>query len=312
MGVLSSLLPGLRDLRAPLAAGYIWLLNIWLLFGDDIPSQEEASGAFESLYRLGKFVPQLGKGIAISFVAYLIGALSQSASNSLLGGWRRFIDRVIDAQNPRSWLMRGGGGGWLRILWRRTVSRDQTVISPRFNRGVHQYASHIRRRINDAAQKSRLSLVEILPMMSEDLRRRLLTHDRSLTDEGIERAFNTLLRQAFSADREILRARLIADEQMLYGEFDRYQSEAEFRSSISIPLGGLAIILAVLIHPIWLLFLFVIVWLWVQADLLEDRADLALIAGVTAEKIDSPTLQAAEAAIQQARDPERVQGHDTD
>ena len=38
--MLVNLLPGLRDLRAPLSAGFIWLLGIWLLVepglrGDD-------------------------------------------------------------------------------------------------------------------------------------------------------------------------------------------------------------------------------------------------------------------------------------
>jgi hypothetical protein len=31
----TSRLPGLRELRAPLAAGYIWLITLWLLLHGD-------------------------------------------------------------------------------------------------------------------------------------------------------------------------------------------------------------------------------------------------------------------------------------
>jgi hypothetical protein len=36
--MLASLLPGLRDLRAPLAAGYLWLAAGWLYFAPLLPA----------------------------------------------------------------------------------------------------------------------------------------------------------------------------------------------------------------------------------------------------------------------------------
>lgn len=41
-GVLLNILPGFRELRAPLAAGYVWLLVGWLAFGGSISIPDQA------------------------------------------------------------------------------------------------------------------------------------------------------------------------------------------------------------------------------------------------------------------------------
>jgi hypothetical protein len=82
--VLASLLPGVRELRAPLAAGYLWLLAAWLLFYDNVPSKEEASGAVDALCGLNDAATAIGLAIALSFLAYIIGSLSQALTDSLV------------------------------------------------------------------------------------------------------------------------------------------------------------------------------------------------------------------------------------
>ena len=66
----------MRDVRTPLAVGYVWLLVAWLLFSDRVPRFRPVEGGLVSaLFDLGSVV---GKGAllaAVSFVAYLIGAL---------------------------------------------------------------------------------------------------------------------------------------------------------------------------------------------------------------------------------------------
>jgi hypothetical protein len=109
MGVLSSLLPGIRHLRAPLAVGYIWLIDVWLLFGKAFPSEAEAEGVIEDLYALKGLVSEVGLGIAISFAAYLIGVLSVAASGwvmrtywyqdyELLERWRKVQETALLAK----------------------------------------------------------------------------------------------------------------------------------------------------------------------------------------------------------------------
>jgi hypothetical protein len=74
--LLASLLPGLRKLRTPLAVGYLWLLVTWLLSADKVPRiRPEGGGLVSALFDLQILLGQGAVLAAVSFVAYLIGAL---------------------------------------------------------------------------------------------------------------------------------------------------------------------------------------------------------------------------------------------
>jgi hypothetical protein len=69
------LLPGLRELRAPLVAGYVHLLSLFILFWGAIPTKSEAEGSLSQIYDLADW---LGKPIMLAvatFGAYLLGSL---------------------------------------------------------------------------------------------------------------------------------------------------------------------------------------------------------------------------------------------
>jgi hypothetical protein len=61
--MLSSILPGLRDVRVPLTAGYLWLLGLWLLFGDRVAAIEKHPPA--PISGLLHLAANLGKGATI-------------------------------------------------------------------------------------------------------------------------------------------------------------------------------------------------------------------------------------------------------
>jgi hypothetical protein len=49
--MLLNLLPGLRDLRAPLAAGYLWLAAGWLFFAPKLLDlQNNGEGVLKDIY----------------------------------------------------------------------------------------------------------------------------------------------------------------------------------------------------------------------------------------------------------------------
>jgi hypothetical protein len=49
--MLASRLPGLRDLRTPLATGPLWLIAVWLVVHNHVPlSTEQAQGPMRSLF----------------------------------------------------------------------------------------------------------------------------------------------------------------------------------------------------------------------------------------------------------------------
>jgi hypothetical protein len=83
--VLTNLLPGFRELRAPLAAGYLWLLVPWILWTPACADSELT----KSVCRLDSVFSGVGLGaVAVaSFAAYLLGALSITFCSAPLRRW---------------------------------------------------------------------------------------------------------------------------------------------------------------------------------------------------------------------------------
>lgn len=82
--VWANLLPGVRELRAPLAAGYLWLAAWWIAFAGDVPSRGQATGLAHVAYLFIDKVSPVGFAVAVGFVAYLIGVLSVALADWLV------------------------------------------------------------------------------------------------------------------------------------------------------------------------------------------------------------------------------------
>ena len=72
--LLTSLLPGLRELRTPLAIGFVWLVNAWIIFAEDLPRSRPQSGQIAALWDLGAAVGATIVLSAVAFAAYIIGS----------------------------------------------------------------------------------------------------------------------------------------------------------------------------------------------------------------------------------------------
>jgi hypothetical protein len=90
--MLLNLLPGLRDLRAPLAAGYLWLAAAWLYYAPRLPaSTNEAQGILKDVYRVVSVSNPAMVAAGLTFVAYILGILS----TGLLTKPLRLIARLL-------------------------------------------------------------------------------------------------------------------------------------------------------------------------------------------------------------------------
>ena len=87
--MLANVLPGLRDVRAPLAAGYIWLLALYLAVEPSVPKKPH--GIWASLDHLRHMVSLVATGLAVSFVAYLVGSIAVS-----VGGYLALLTRPVE------------------------------------------------------------------------------------------------------------------------------------------------------------------------------------------------------------------------
>src|SRR3954451_4817263 len=75
MGLISQLIPGLRDLRTPLLAGYTWLIALWLLLSDLKPVRDAAA---KLQHEFAPLTSAYGPAVLLSVtsvVAYLLGSL---------------------------------------------------------------------------------------------------------------------------------------------------------------------------------------------------------------------------------------------
>lgn len=80
MQILANALPGFRDLRAPVIAGYMWLLFAWLWIQPD-PDRRPHNPIGAALYDLAQDVNQIWVGLAVGVAAYLVGSVSGAVSN---------------------------------------------------------------------------------------------------------------------------------------------------------------------------------------------------------------------------------------
>src|SRR6478609_2865160 len=82
--VLASLLPGFRQLRAPVSAGFLWLVIAWFALADILPhSPATASGIFRDVFDIAGVAGEAGISAAVGFTAYLFGILSVQVSSAL-------------------------------------------------------------------------------------------------------------------------------------------------------------------------------------------------------------------------------------
>ena len=73
--MLSNILPGLRELRAPLAAGYLWLLALWLWLPWDLPAKDDLPDTLRRLYDLAPLVSAVGMSVVVSVAAFILGSI---------------------------------------------------------------------------------------------------------------------------------------------------------------------------------------------------------------------------------------------
>lgn len=86
--MLANILPGLREIRAPLAAGYLWFVTAWVLLEDRVDTASAGPGSVDALSRLKESLGPGAVGVAVTFVAYVIGALWEPVAERLAeGAW---------------------------------------------------------------------------------------------------------------------------------------------------------------------------------------------------------------------------------
>jgi hypothetical protein len=249
--MLASLLPGLREIRTPLAVGYLWLIDIWLIFADKLPPADNE--VVRRIFELGEL---LGKGaivVAVSFAAYLMGSIIELP----VPGFRRNFAVLPSQQEQAQFVDDRRRSYWL--VW---------LMPPRF------WLTLLRR--------------SVAPPSFINASRELYFKQHNFPSEhgGAPTRFDLWATiNAVVANRDDLQTRLLVADRELYGEYDRLTAESEFRVNVTWPAFVLLIIMALewgFLVLFGLPFLFVFFWQGLTRDL---EALAVLIRAVLVRKI---------------------------
>jgi hypothetical protein len=252
--MLASLLPGLRDLRTPLAVGYLWLVALWLLLHSHIPTSiAGASGPLRSLYELGSLVGNAAVLTALSFISYLLGSL--------------LLVRI----SPRAYVFYG----------RRSI---EPAPIPTSNAGIVSviFGSH---RGESLYTQLRTFVEARLREEAEDLGRSMSHYEESqVLGEEIEYI------QEIAIDLDAVSIQLQAKNRDLWDTHDRYTAEAQFRLGIAVPLAAIIVISAIQSTLFWLFLIIVPLWLSILSYRLSFEAISTLVQAVILKIVEPPAV----------------------
>jgi hypothetical protein len=295
MSPLSGLVPGLRELRAPLSAGFLWLLALWILFEPSL-ARAEPTGIVGSLLKLKEELSPVGLVAALTFAAYLAGSLSEAVfspyfflmSGRPLGGVSVRTFKAVSSPALASMRLTREGNAALREAVRIRVLE---LLEPGTGRGLELLDGD---RLEGWARAHAGRLSNALLHALQDAREE--SHSREAHEERVERILCEVLEWSVAEEEEQLRTRLFGDQPELFSKVDRLRAEGEFRKAIGPALVALGVTLAVQ-GAWWAAFLFTAAAvLLVRQGLKRDaESNAALIEAVRGRKVQSPALEALSA-----------------
>lgn len=302
MALWSSLVPAVREVRGPLAAGYLWLACGWLLFESAIPSRH-SEVLYERIAALADAVGPIGWAVTASIAAYLTGSLIQSG---LRLAWRRLTMRLRPLRIDESQSCR-----FEEIAESDDVRDIETILliaDPFQEASLHRLLRSDRSlsvAIWEIADRELLESFRELQITIERIRGRagknavasFSMHARtprvSLSGRGGERELvipHLMPSRDLLAQSSLLETRLLEVAETTGAKVERLHAEADFRIAIFPPLIALILIFAAGASPLWLAGLLVPVALAVQGMALSDRAIEELLDALRA-RTQTPELE---------------------
>jgi hypothetical protein len=297
---LSSVLPGLREIRGPLVAGYLWLANGWLLFGGSLPERDEST-LVHRVYEIGDALSVVGLAAVSAVAAYLVGSLLDSAirvaaralappvrsalrwSQTRVG--RLYRSPSYGTEPPDSGDFDPGddasAAAVINALSRDSASNDERYVRGSALRGLDESSFDrlralidsetvgSRNRLERTAERNDLAL-ERAPGWGRKLRVSLQGSDQAHdvpAPPTVEEVVDEF---------DLVRSRLSEDSEPLSLKVERLDAEADFRLAIAPPLVVMGFVLGE-ISPWSLCLLVVPAMLTLQAISLKRTATRELV-----------------------------------
>jgi hypothetical protein len=271
--MLTNLLPGLRELRTPLAVGWTLLAALWVGVGTFLPDKDKATGLLLSVYRVGNGLGRATVLGTLAFIAYLVGSLAEL--------------------NAGEWLFRlpGNRGG---------------------RASVEAAESHLARRIRSYGQELNLQhknvdafsiLAQVFEPYALGIRIEQLKKSR-----GSAPKLEASVAQLVLWQDTQLETRLLAEKREVYDYYDRLKESADLRVNLAlaVALFGTATAFRFYIdhQAAWICTIAFLGGLGIAVALLlrgsrqYGRSREALATAVAAGIIKSPILEEWETTVQ--------------
>ena len=273
--MIASLLPGLRDLRTPLAVGYLWLVGLWLLLHDRVPSS--ASAPISSLYDLSAFLGTSAVLAAITFVAYLLGSILLFAP----GPYKFRLQRGVGTRMDRKVndLFR-----WRRMATITNIGALDNMIN-QLEEFVGEWL-----KVKAASLTVEQQLDAITPKVLSRY---------STSGAGQLEILKKVYTAAILEDLLTVGIRLQAKNRDFWDTYDRKSAESQFRFAVILPIFFFIIVATIESSPLWLIALPILVALAWLSIRLRVHAAYTLIQAVTLEMVQPPVLARLKHKVQE-------------
>ncbi len=293
MNFITQLLPGLRDVRGPLIAGYLWLFAGWLLLAGHLPDRD-AAGVYARSFEVGDVLGRAGLAAAVSIAAYLLGSLLQAAM-SWIDSAHQWAEREIARRQGRLVTSSQTGGFVVQenaeallfnppvyalddFRWVDGDERTKQALEDLVSNRLRGCRNELVVAIADATAKIRAGAglprpedgddpttampeIEALGSAQTSWSAKGLVaavagnrEDEALTGKPVALPSFSAAKHLFG-ERSTIKTRLMETAQHAGSEVERFYAESDFRFTIAFPLAVVAGLLTWRSHDYWWLFL---------------------------------------------------------
>jgi hypothetical protein len=291
LNLLSALLPGFREVRAPLIGGYLWLFFAWLLLraNDALPERSD-SQLLADLFDLGDSIGKVGLAITASVAAYVVGSLviqvlqwiwsAPGHTRALFGPILQFGEAVARF-GTRQYLPLSSVLGAYEPTQCRTldatlrITRSLEEIAEREIEGamkrLHNACLAAERQVAEARSGEQGPTAEVVAYVEGEI---ILESD----PEARYRVPRFSAARDIFGERGAILARLMDLSPFIGSKIDRLQAESEFRFAVAWPLLAISMALAATTEDLlWLLIIPLALLLLVHGIGLHRDASLELV-----------------------------------
>lgn len=308
--MLSALLPGVRELRAPLITGALWCACIWLIGGSRLAGNETTL-RFVKQFHLDMLPTVIWLGAA-ALLVYLVGSFLvlrsspvSRISRRLRPFWYEKVERLGNDRKPTRLLHKIVWRLWRMEKLRRPLLRLRNLAhEPSQDESVDSWLRNEFQRLREDGR---------VPVMRSVYRGcggpngfEAFYHPDSVTEYANKNGsddINIMLSDMFVSEikqeRPAIEARIQMRFPEVYSEIDRLKVESELRWSIFWPLIFLSVILAWIWSPISILLILISVLSLRDGNRRMRQATEKTWSVFTAGDVSSPILDAMSIATDQ-------------